>query len=259
MSSSPSTSSSACSIGPTLGQEVASRVASRDPVATFQANVERTIDRLFRLSAVIRSAGMSYRYGKAANFVEYEKEVNLTRKFREGVELLFKHKRPSPCSYMVKRLIESICLRQRELAYSQHCKRGQQVGQGTMKSQGVASLPPPSKSAYMRQGGSFSSASKSSGAVSLHEKGELHNPVPPAVTTVTHVPTAVSLPVRLVAPSVASQRLGTIDVTLSNLPPPPATPQNPVFECPYCAIPLEIEKFEGSAWRYYIICYVVAS
>lgn len=224
-------------------------------MATRQANVEQTIDRLFRISAAIRSAGMSYRYAKAANFVEYEKDVNLTRKFREGVELLFKHKRPSPCSYMVKRLIESICLRQRELAYSQH----QKGEQSTKKSQGVASLPPPSKSAYMRLGGSVSTISKSNRAAILREKGESHNLAPSAAYSATYVPTEVSFPMRPVAPRAASQKFSAIDDSLDNLPPPPEKPQQPELECPYCAIPFEIATFEGPAWRYYIVYFFVTS
>lgn len=255
MSSTSSTSSSTCSISPAIDQTD----SASDPVATFQANVEQTIERLFRLSAVIRSAGMSYRYAKAANFVEYEKEVNLTQKFREGVELLFKHKSPSPCAYMVKRLVESICLRQRELAYSLRPKTEQKTGQETTKSHGVASLPPPSKSAYLRRGAPVSTVSKSRGAALLHEKEELHNPVPSAVYTATRVPTEVSSRARQLAPREASQKFDTIDDALDNLPPPPASAQKLEIECPYCAIPFEKAKFEGSAWRYYIVCYVVAS
>lgn len=199
-------------------------------MAIFEANVEQTIDRLFRLSAVIRSAGMSYRYAKAANFVEYEHQVNVTRKFREGVELLFKRKGTSPCSYMVKRLFESICLRQQELAYSQHCNRGpsgRKAAQEAIQSGGVVSLSRSSKSAYMWQGGS-----------------------------VPMVPTEIS--VRRVAPRAASQKFDKIDDALSNLPPPPETPQQPELECPFCAIPFESSMFVGSAWRYHTLYLFVA-
>lgn len=194
-------------------------------MAIFEANVEQTIDRLFRLSAVIRSAGMSFPYAKAANFFEYEHEVNLTRKFREGVELLFKHKRSSPCSYMVKRLVESICLRQQELAYSQHCKRGpsgRKAAQETIQSGGVVSLSRSSKSAYMPQGGS-----------------------------VPMIPAEIS--VRPVVPRAASQKFSKIDDALSNLPPPPEKPQQPELECPFCAFPFESSMFVGSAWRYHAL------
>ena len=207
MSSTSSTSSSACSIGPVSGRAF----AVTDPVVTLQTNVEQTIDKLFRLSAIIRSAGMSYRYAKAANFVEYENEVNLTQKFREGVELLFKHKHPPPCSYMVRRLVESICLRQRQLAYSQRQKGGRQ------------------------------------------------NAVQSTVYTATYVPTEVSFPTRPIAPSAATQKFSKIDDALGNLPPSPQIPPKPELECPYCAIPFERAKFEGSAWRYYMIYSFVVS
>lgn len=232
-------------------------------MAIFQANVEQTIDRLFRLSAVIRSAGMSYRYAKAANFIKYEHQVNVTRKFREGVELLFKHKHPSPCDYMVKRLIESICSRQRELAYSQHYKRGpggRKTVQETVQSGGVVSLPRPSQSAYMRQGGQGGSVSmvpESRRVAIWREKGEPHRLAPSAVYSATYVPTNVSSSssrVRPVAPRAAPQNFGTIDAALRNLPPSPKTPrQQPELECPFCAIPFGRTKFDGPAWRYHTL------
>lgn len=201
---------------------------------------------------------MSYRYAKAANFVEYEHEVNLTRKFREGVELLFKHKRSSLCSYMVKRLVESICLRQRELAYSQHYKRGtsgRKIVQENIQSGGVVNLPRSSKSAYTRQGGSVSTVSQSRQVSTLREKRESHRLAPSTVYSATNVPTEVSFSSRErpVAPRAASQKFGRIDDALRNLPPPPETPQQPELECPFCAIPFGRAMFEGPAWRYHTL------
>jgi len=246
-----SSSSSASSIAPALGQAY----AVEDSMATIQANVEQTIDKLFRLSAVIRSAGMSYRYAKAANFVEYDKDVNLTQKFREGVELLFKHKDFSPSSYLSKRLVESICLRQRQLAYSQRQKMGQgggKIGERTDKFQGIASLPPRSELAFMRQGGSIATVSKAGMASKLRETTGAEDLVPSPVYTATYVPTNISFRTNRVAAWTSAPKFGTIDDSLENLPSPPETwVQKPEIVCPYCAIPYEKTKFKGPTWRYY--------
>jgi len=255
-SSTASTSSSECSIDP-----VFDRTSVTNTVDTLQAGVEQTIDKLFRLSAVIRSAGMSYRYEKAANYVEYENGVNLTQKFREGVEMLFKHKRPSPCRYMVKRLIETLCVRQRELAYSQRSREvqsGRLTDKSFVKSQGVTGIPLRAESIDIRRSGTASATPKFNRTATLNDKRGRQNAAQSTVYTATYLPTDVSIRTRPVASRVPLQEFKTIDDALSNLPPPPKTFQKAQLECPYCAIPHEKAKFEGSAWRYYMIYQFVA-
>lgn len=197
---------------------------------------------------------MSNRYEKAANFVEWDQGVNLTQKFKSGIELLLKHRRPSPENYMVKRLIESICLRQRELAYSQRHKRGYS-GRATDKkhiaSEGVVSLPPPSMSVSTRQAPAVSTTAKFNQTNMTREKVIPKNPIPSMTYTATHVPTEFAFSERPAALLELRRReFNSIDDALSNLPPEPAIPEKLECECPYCAVPLEREKFQGSSWRY---------
>ncbi|KAF7537672.1 hypothetical protein G7054_g3545 [Neopestalotiopsis clavispora] len=110
-----STDSSECSIViPPAGPSI----VLSDPIEVAKRGAEDTITKLFRLSAIIRSAGMSYRWQKADNYVEKENGVDITQKFRDGIKLLLKYKRPPLKEFISKRLLESICLRQRRIAYS---------------------------------------------------------------------------------------------------------------------------------------------
>ena len=121
-----------------------------DPVETSKSGTEDTITKLFRLSALIRSAGMSYRYQKAENYVQRENGVNITQNFRDGIKLLLKHKKPPLDNFMSKRLLETICLRQRQMAYSKRCK----LVSSTEPTQNVSGIekahiiPPRSESDY---------------------------------------------------------------------------------------------------------------
>ncbi|KAH8898072.1 hypothetical protein GQ53DRAFT_880990, partial [Thozetella sp. PMI_491] len=214
-------SSSVCSInvGP-LESDV-----TVDRRAEVQRDAEDTITKLFRLSAVIRSVGMSYRYEKAQNFIEWENGVNVTTKFRDGIKLLLKHKRPQPLEYMISRLLESICLRQKQMAYSQHHKR-------------IKGLP--------KSGAAGPSGAAPSG---------LGRGVPSAVYTATYVPATVSATAtRFTTPRLAQQEFSTIDNSLDMLPPPPSPKgRKTEFECPFCAVPLVEREYQGAAWRTHIL------
>ncbi|PKK54322.1 hypothetical protein CI102_1074, partial [Trichoderma harzianum] len=208
---SKSASSSECSFG--QAPETSSVVA--DPIDTMREKVEQALSELFRISAAIRSAGMSYRHTKAANFVEWQDGVNLTQKFREGVELLLRYKKPSPIDYMVKRLIETVSLRQRELAYS----RRKRVGRSEKEAKEE----------------SFKSHTQ-------------HDAVQSTVYTATYVPTTVFSQTKPVKSLMIRPQWSTIDDSLTNLPLPPEVGEKLEFECPYCGIPLARAIFQGPAW-----------
>ncbi|KAK2593623.1 hypothetical protein QQS21_008671 [Conoideocrella luteorostrata] len=251
---SASTSSSECSFG--LGSEKLSVVA--DPVDTMRGKVEQTIAELFRISAAIRSAGMSYRYTKAANFVEWQDGVNLTLRFKEGVELLLRYKKPSPSDYMVKRLVETVCLRQRELAYSRRKgmgRSGKEATEESIKSDGVASLPQRSTAGYPGQCGSGSTMSKITPTAigASREKTAQPNTVQSTIYTATYVPTTVFPQAKPVKTLITRPQWRTIDDSLTNLPLSPEVGATLEFECPYCAIPFERTKFQGSSWRNHVL------
>jgi hypothetical protein len=220
--------------------------------------VEQTVAELFRISAAIRSAGMSYRHTKAANFVEWQDGVDLTHRFREGVELLLRHKKPSPSDYMVKRLVETVCLRQRELAYSRRKRMGRggkQATEESIKSHGVASLPPRSTAGYSRQGGSGSTTSMVTRTAKGESGGKTAQPnrVESTIYTATYVPTTVFPQKKPVRTLITRPQWRTIDDSLTNLPLPPEVGESLEFECPYCVIPFERAKFQASSWRYDMI------
>ncbi|KAL6819770.1 hypothetical protein V8C40DRAFT_276341 [Trichoderma camerunense] len=239
---STSASSSECSFG--QAPETSPVVA--DPIDTMREKVEQALSELFRISAAIRSAGMSYRHTKAANFVEWQDGVNLTQKFREGIELLLRYKKPSPIDYMVKRLIETVCLRQRELAYSRR-KRvgrgGKEAKEESFKSHSLASLPPRSTAGYSRQGGSGSTPSRLAHTAIVQS----------TVYTATYVPTTVFPQTKPVKSLMIRPQWSTIDDSLTNLPLPPEVGENLEFECPHCGIPLARAIFQGPAWRNHVL------
>ncbi|QYS93020.1 hypothetical protein H0G86_000411 [Trichoderma simmonsii] len=220
----------------------------------MREKVEQALSELFRISAAIRSAGMSYRHTKAANFVEWQDGVNLTQKFREGVELLLQYKKPSPIDYMAKRLIETVCLRQRELAYSRRKRAGRsgkEAKEESFKSHSLASLPPRSTAGYSRQGGSGSTPSRLAHTAigAFRGKTAHHDAVQSTVYTATYVPTTVFPQTKPMKSLMIRPQWSTIDDSLTNLPLPPEVGKNLEFECPYCGIPLARAIFQGPAWR----------
>ncbi|KAL6835930.1 hypothetical protein J3E69DRAFT_373214 [Trichoderma sp. SZMC 28015] len=248
---STSASSSECS----FGQAAETSSVAADPIDTMRGKVEQTLSELFRISAAIRSAGMSYRHTKAANFVEWQDGVNLTQKFREGIELLLRYKKPSPIDYMVKRLIETVCLRQRELAYSRRKRVDRSEKEGSVKSHSVASLPPRSTAGYSRQGGSGSTPSRlgHTGIGALRGKTAQHDAVQSIAYTATYVPATVFPQTKPVKTLMARPQWSTIDDSLTDLPLPPEVGERLEFECPYCGIPLARERFQGPAWRNHVL------
>ncbi|KAK1236878.1 hypothetical protein MKX08_007826 [Trichoderma sp. CBMAI-0020] len=251
---SASTSSSECSFG--LAPEKSSVVT--DPIEAMRGKVEHTVAELLRISAAIRSAGMSYRHTKAANFVEWQDGINLTQRFKEDVELLLRYKKPSPSGYMVKRLVETICLRQRELAYSHHKRMdrgGKDATEDSINSHGMASLPPRSTAGYPQQGGSGSTTSKVAHTALASSRGKAAQPNTNQSTiyTATYVPTTVFPQTKPIEPSTTRLQWRTIDDSLTNLPLPPNVGERLQFKSPYCFIMFERAKFEGPSWRTHVL------
>ncbi|KAL7956350.1 hypothetical protein V8C34DRAFT_306623 [Trichoderma compactum] len=220
------------------------------PVDEMRGRVEEALSDLFRFSAAICSAGVSHRLIKAAGFVEWQDDVNLTKRFREGVELLFRHKKPSPSDYMVKRLILTMWLRQRELAYSRRKRVGRsekEVKDESFKSHSVASLPPRFTAGYSRHGGSGSTTPKLAYTAVGASRGKTAHPntVQSTVYSATYVPSAGFPQTQPVKTSTTRTQWSTIDDSLTNLPPPPDAGETLEFECPYCGIPFKGAMFQG--------------
>ncbi|KAI9146880.1 Vegetative incompatibility protein [Paramyrothecium foliicola] len=249
-----STDSSECSI---IIPSVERPDITVDPADAVKRDAENVITKLFRLSAVIRSAGMSYRHQKAANYVQWEDGVNLTQKFRDGIKLLLKHKKPPLEEFISKRLLESICLRQRQIAYSQRHKliSSSNTAQSGSSAEATPVIPPRSESNYRHRQSVTSSllrrtagdAKPLPGEDSADKKGAAPKS---AIYTATYVPTTISQISKSVPAQVVHKALGTIDDSLDTLPPPPVTlDSTKEFICPFCAIPLEKASYHGSLWR----------
>ncbi|UKZ68828.1 uncharacterized protein TrAtP1_009848 [Trichoderma atroviride] len=224
----------------------------------MRGKVEQTVAELFRISAAIRSAGMSYRHTEAANFVEWQDGMNITQRFKEDVELLLRCKKPSPSDYMVKRLVETICLRQRELAYSRRKRMdrsGKDAMEDSIESHDMVSLPPRSTAGYPRQGGSGSTTSKATRTAIGGSSGKAAQPniKKSTIYTATHVPTTIFPRTKPMESLTTRPQWRTIDDSLTNLPLPPNVGERLEVECPYCFIPFERAKFEASSWRYDMI------
>lgn len=225
--------------------------------------MEKALSGLSRIPGEIRFAEMSYIPSKAAKFVEWQDDVNLTERFREGVELFLRHKKPSPSYYMVKRLIMTICLRQRELAFSRSKSVSQsekEAEEESAKFHGVASQPPRSTAGYSRQGGSSSTTSKipRTAIGVLRGKTAQHDAVQSTVYTAAYVPSTGFPQLKPVKTLMTRSQGCSVDDSLTNLPPPPDVGEKLEFECPYCGIPFERAMFQGLSWRYDMTYYFIA-
>lgn len=225
---------------------------------TLQNYVEETISELFRLSAAIRSAGMSNRYAKAAKYVEYKDGVNLTLKFRQRLAELLVSFIPNATDYMRERLVETISLRQRQLAFTQKQKQGRAKAHEQPKADESGShkpVPSRSASAYGRQSSSVPSRASSSSSKATPSHGKESRSRKPNQATnysATDVGSKVSFGKAQARPGIVTGLFRGIDESLQNIPLPPQSirPTDKQIECPHCTIIMDMDKLRGKNWAY---------
>lgn len=114
-------------------------VASKEKFA-----VEETLDQLFQLTAFIRTSGIQHRYAKASKFEDIDRltGVNLTEKFREGIEAIVKHRYHNASETLRRRLVEIVTLRQRQFSCSQKQRKKRESLTNPTKIESSESMSP---------------------------------------------------------------------------------------------------------------------
>ncbi len=229
-------------------------------MVTLQNYVEETISELFRLSAAIRSAGMSNRYAKAAKYVEYKDGVNMTLKFRARLAEFLVLPIPNATDYMRERLVETISLRQRQVAFTQKQKQGQakDYQQHEAKESGShGQVPSRSTSANERKSSYAPSRTSSSSGKAMPSHGKESRPkkiIQATNYSATDVGSRVSFGKAQARPGVVTGLFRGIDESLQNIPLPPqsirATDEQ--IECPHCTIIMDVDELQDKNWTYVI-------
>ncbi|CAI7673710.1 unnamed protein product [Penicillium pancosmium] len=116
-------------------------------VSIVASNVEDTLDQLFRFSRAVRRSGMLHRLVKIANHTEYGPDgVNLTSEFHMATSRIVDHylKGCTASQELRERLVDTICLRQRNFSYlkSQKSNRSATI-------QAPAQLPSRARSTFV--------------------------------------------------------------------------------------------------------------
>jgi hypothetical protein len=239
-SSSVSTSSSESSI------LISSVSIGQAPVSKAQHAVEQPLDRLFRLTAVIRKSAILNRYAKAATFVEFDKEgTNLTLEFKTVAAHMVRQLLPDTSETLRQRLVETISLRQRQYSYSR--RHQQNLAQDRTSLEG-----PESQAKPLQPTGSVRITPKPSRPTTKpsSEAGTV------AGRSVAHSQSSASKidPTQ----SMKKPRTRTSSVTSgtqilahgSQIPSPPSIqPGGNEFICPYCFIVQSKDMARGEKWE----------
>lgn len=250
-SSCPSTSSSSSSSSSTI---FASLVEGRDAASKEKFAVEETLDQLFQLTAFIRKSGIQDRYAKASKSEDIDQltGVNLTEKFREGIEAIVNYRYHKASETLRRRLVETITLRQRQFSYSQRQKKDRESLTNSTKTDPSESMSPSAEDYGESESQLHRNAQSTGSTISrlqAHRPGNYHS--------VVSTQKSASLVDRSRLPRTFSAKASSVGSGIQNhsanlwLPSPPKNLHYKAkeFECPICFIIQPIEKASGEKWK----------
>jgi hypothetical protein len=240
--SSPSASSAIPEAGPVFS-------ARQTVLSKTQNAVEETLDRLFRLSAMIRKAAIHNRHAKAATFVEFDADGgNLTTVFKSLATQIVKHVFPHANEDLRERLAETISLRQRQFAYSRRHHRDKYA----MKDVNIPSNKPTAEPLNIMGPRLLQLNSRGSiieGTSRKRKFGTLSE-VPTQSSASAVDPTLTPKQFPTSTPSVSSAGRTKIEVNKFVLPRPPEIRHgSKEFECPFCFIVQSESVAKEENWR----------
>lgn len=220
-------------------------------------NIERAIDRLYRLSLIIRQPSKSARDKRAESFIMRDEEgypINDT--FAIFARHIVDHQFPESPEFLRFRLANGIVTRRKRFLYRQSHQRKLSDGSlqkdkeepdddtgifGTGKAESTLRASPISGEPHAR---------KSQDVEPLHRK-----PFAPSHTSASAVPSQ-PLPLHTALEEVRSNVSTAFTAPLSmsapiDIPrPPKPTAGSKEFECPYCCLMLPIKETKALQWRY---------
>lgn len=215
--------------------------------STVASNVEDTLDQLFRFSRAVRRSGMLHRLVKIANHTEYGPDgVNLTSKFHMATGKIIDHylKGCTASQELRKRLVDTICLRQRNFSYLKSQKKNRST-----TIQVPEKLPSRVSSTFVR---SFSViapiTTTGQKEKPLKLKPRLDLDLGRSLMTATTAQIDQVLLDHSIQSSMGASQPEVSDEDLE-LPRPPDFPHGRTeWECPYCLVVCSVKEFGADNW-----------
>ncbi|KAJ6016171.1 hypothetical protein N7540_010762 [Penicillium herquei] len=214
-------------------------------------SVEAILDQLFRFSRAVRRSGILHRLVKIANHIEYDADgVNLTATFQAGISRLVEYylKGCSASGELSERLVETICLRQRNFSYLKAQRESRSSKKPTERPAQAASRARSTLTSSFSITMPVSTTTRKMKPIKLDPIIELRRPVMTATTAqVDHVPIDHSIQSSI---GTDQQQRDTEEDALE-LPRPPEIPFGlKEWECPYCLIVCPVKEFKPENWTY---------
>ncbi|CAI7654372.1 unnamed protein product [Penicillium manginii] len=231
-------------------QAVNSTPMSAMPYQEDMANVEGTLDLLFRFSRAIRRSGILHRLVKIANHNEYSPDgVNLTSEFHMATSRIIDHylKGCNASPELRERLVDTICLRKRNFSYLKSQKKARSAPMKVLEE-----LPSRARSTFTP---SFSvmtpvtTTGHKEKPIQFEPRLDLRRSLMTATTAqVDHVPLDRSIQSSIGAPQ------PEVSDEDPELPRPPVVPSGrKEWECPYCLVVCPIKEFRPENWKKHIV------
>lgn len=215
--------------------------------------VENTIDRLYRLSQMIRRPSMASQNSKAEQFpITDDQGNNIDREFFDYASRLVKHQFPEASDVLHVRLAMGIVIRRKRFAYRK--SHQQKLGSKTVtiqKQEQMGLDKAGSDRDTVR--GERVPAIDTSLVIENHDT-ERPSRMAPSQTSASKV-TMSPITMDRIMEDEESRLSTTFTDTLPKgtpmiLPDPPRPPKgSKEFECPYCTIVLPINRAKASGWR----------
>ncbi|KAF2115388.1 hypothetical protein BDV96DRAFT_687329 [Lophiotrema nucula] len=231
------------------------------PVSTFHMRlqgIERTIDRLYRLSFMIRQPSVAGQNVKADRFVLVDEEGNdIGKTFVLNFALpLVNHRFTNASSTLRTKLAEGIALRRKRFLYRQRHQMKLKVASTTNTMDKASDngptiqIEPTVRAAEDNSNGRY--------ALPVDANFQMRDRPAPSQTSASAITKRI-LPLSTALEDQKSNHSSTFtNVSVSSVPleippPPKCSPGTKEFECPYCCLMLPLREAKPRRWRRHIL------
>lgn len=222
------------------------------PVTDHLSGVEETIDRLYRLSWIIRTASIASQNIKAISFPITDDEGNdCEAAFEEYARKIVKRRCPVASEELTSKIVRSITVRRKRFLYrrSHQDKLGFRPTEAGIRETTSSSRTPGARSTITTsQNESKRHAPSLPDGKSARAKGML----PSATSASDFRSNQFHRDIVLQSKSVISTALYSPDDRAEAFQPPPPPkliPGSKEFECPYCYIMMPIKEAKPAQWK----------
>ena len=222
----------------------------QNPFERHLQEVERTIDRLYRLSVLMRQPSITNQNSKAEKFIITDEEGNdINESFADFSLQILTHRFPEAPKQLRQRLARGVTVRRRRFQYRSSHQRKLSARESVMPSENLRDTSEIDSTVR-----SFGDLVQSPIQEHGHQPRRSPNQRLPSQTSASAM-TRRPIPIEKITEDDASKQSTVFTMAFTQdtpvwIPgPPKPAPGSKEFECPYCCIPLPITQAKASHWR----------